>query len=195
MPPDRMHDDENRPEIVVEQRRSVAVVSAHGTAASASERSKTPECGLTEGKADLKVRTYGVTTILESLLAGAWLYLNGGAGGRDGLVALLEAEVHLVAARSAELVLDGEAAADLALPGLVGLAVERGFRLGVVAPVPDDGGAVELFEVVRAADELGGEDDAGRSDADGRLRAKRYARTAILLTAFGLRLRRCERRQ
>ena len=56
MPHDRSRDDENRLEIVVEKRRRVADVSAHGTAASASERSRLPT-GQTEGKADLKVRT------------------------------------------------------------------------------------------------------------------------------------------
>src|SRR5262245_32807311 len=92
------------------------------------------------------------------------------AGEADRLVSPLQAERDAVVARPPEDVLDRKTASDLALAGFVRRAVGRGFRMRVVAPVPFDGGAVVLLEVVRAADDLGDELDFGRRDADDRIR-------------------------
>src|ERR1035437_1592234 len=78
-------------------------------------------------------------------------------------------------------VIHREAAFDLALAGLVGLAVAVGLRARVVAPVPFDRGAVELLVVVGAADELSGEDDPCGRDRHQRLRLEHQFGPSVAL--------------
>src|SRR5690242_3733966 len=67
-------------------------------------------------------------------------------------------------------VLDRKAALDFGLARLVRGAVVALFGAGIVAPIPLDGGAVELLEVVGAAGQFRCEDNARRRHGDNRLR-------------------------
>src|SRR5436305_15033341 len=73
----------------------------------------------------------------------------------DRLVAPLEVEHHAIGA-GVEHVLDRVAPLDLRLARLVRGAIARRLRLRAVAPFPFDGGAVELLEIVRAANQSAG---------------------------------------
>src|SRR4051812_12016734 len=91
-----------------------------------------------------------------SALVDAALHADTGARGFQDLVAALQAERDVVAAR-AEHVLSRIAPADFALASGIGIAVGARFRLGAIVPVPLGERAVELLVVVGAADQLHGE--------------------------------------
>src|SRR3954451_21618875 len=88
----------------------------------------------------------------------------------DRFVLLLQTELHAVFAGRAVHVVRAEAALDLALARLEWIAVGVVGRARVVAPLPLDGGAVELLGVVGAAGEVGGDDDADGRHPHGRVR-------------------------
>src|SRR5438132_6690484 len=106
--------------------------------------------------------------------------LNVGARHRNRLVVLLQPEHHAEIART-ENVFDREAPLDFCLARLVRLTVTRGFRAGAVAPLPFNGGAVILFEIVGPAEELGGEDDARRGHANHGCGLQRDLRAFVLI--------------
>src|SRR5439155_3589373 len=102
----------------------------------------------------------------------------------DGFVAPLEPERDAVVVRTAEQMLNREASLDLALTRLVRRTIGGRFRLRPVAPVPFDGGAVELLEVVGAADDLGGQHHARGRHADDGLGLQSYLRTFAVRGIF-----------
>src|SRR6266487_2871393 len=101
------------------------------------------------------------------------LNVHRGRGQRS--VAPLESKHHFVRTGTED-VFDGETPLDLTLARLVRLAVERGFRVRAVAPVPFNGRTVELFVIVGTALELRGQDDTSRRHADDRLCLQRHFR-------------------
>src|SRR5450759_644729 len=82
----------------------------------------------------------------------------------DQLVALLQPEPDAKRTAARVVVRDRKAAFDLALARLVRVAVAGGLRDGAVAPLPFDGRAVVLLEIVGTAGQTGAEDDAHRDD-------------------------------
>ena len=89
------------------------------------------------------------------------------AAHRNRLVLTLDPELDPKIARAVEDLVGGEVPADFALARLVRLAVGRLIRDRAVAPVPLDGGAIELLAVVWPTLDVGGDDDSGGRERNG----------------------------
>src|SRR5207344_1205405 len=99
--------------------------------------------------------------------AGSRPDLDHRAARRDRLVFTLHPELDPKIARGVEDLVGGEVPPDLALSRLVRLAVGRLIRDRAIAPVPLDGGAIELLAVVWPTLDVGGDDNSGGRERDG----------------------------
>src|SRR5437868_3250708 len=108
-------------------------------------------------------------------------------GARDGhrLVFLLDPELHAIVAGGLEHLRRGEVPLDLALARLVRIAVDSLFRGGAISPFPLNRWAVEILVIVRAALQIGGDDDASGGERDNRRRFDGDARFPPLGSARG----------
>src|SRR3954447_89519 len=101
--------------------------------------------------------------------AGAGTNLHVSAGHGNRLVLLLDPELDAIVAGGLEDFRRGEMPLDLALACFVRIAVDGLFRNRSVSPFPLDRRAVELLVIVRAALQVGGDDNASGRERDHRV--------------------------
>src|SRR6476646_11485959 len=113
--------------------------------------------------------------------------LHIGRTSSNDLVLLLQAKLDTIVTRRVERVVDREVPLDLALPGLVRLAVGLGLGPRVIPPVPLDRRAIKVLVIVGSSLEIGGQHHSRGGEAHNRRYLDGNVWLVFLIRTGGLR--------